>query len=327
MEQNSTFISKYKPYYVDDFCIDDKLKQILKTLMLINDLNILFIGNSSSGKTTLLLAIIREYYGLSKTQSLPENNILLINNLKEQGINYFRNEMKTFCQSHSSIFGKKKMVIVDDIDNINEQSQQVFRNYIDKYKNNIFFVSVCTNVQKVIESIQSRIHIIRIPPPTTEQIKTIIDKITTQENIRIDEETKKYILILSKNSVRNAINHLEKIYIVGKSTDVPIDFETCKKICSNISFQQFEAYIQQLKSGNMLGGIQTFYHIYDYGYSVIDILDYFFIFVKSTDILSEDEKYKIVPLLCKYITIFHNIHEDVIELAILTKDIFSILQL
>ena len=68
---------------------------------------------------------------------------MFINNLKEQGIQYFRNEMKTFCQSHSSIHGKKKLVIIDDIDTINEQSQQVFRNYIDKYKHNIHFISVC----------------------------------------------------------------------------------------------------------------------------------------------------------------------------------------
>ena len=70
--------------------------------------------------------------------------------MKEQGIQYFRNDMKTFCQSRSSIYGKKKIVIIDDIDTINEQSQQVFRNYIDKYSNNIQFISVCSNVQKVV---------------------------------------------------------------------------------------------------------------------------------------------------------------------------------
>jgi len=67
------------------------------------------------------------------------------------------------------------------------------------------------------------------------------------------------------------------------------------------------------------------YGIYDYGYSVIDILDYFFIFVKSTTLLNEDEKYNIIPLLCKYITIFHNVHEDVIELALFTNSINKVL--
>ena len=165
MSKTDTFITKYKPYYIDDFCASLKFKSLLKTLLDINDLNILFIGNTNSGKTTLLFALIREYYGLTKTQSIPENNILLINNLKEQGINYYRNEMKTFSQSHSTIYGKKKMIIIDDIDLINEQSQQVFRNYIYKYKHNVHFISVCTNIQKVIEIIQSRVHIIQIQTP------------------------------------------------------------------------------------------------------------------------------------------------------------------
>ena len=91
-----TFISKYKPYYVDDFTFDPKVIHVLKMLYEIDDLNILFVGNSSSGKTTLLYAIIREYYQLKKTDNIPETNIMFINNLKEQGINFYRNEMKSF---------------------------------------------------------------------------------------------------------------------------------------------------------------------------------------------------------------------------------------
>jgi len=304
---------------------------VLKTLIEIDDLNIVFIGNSSSGKTTLLYAIIREYYGLSKTDSIPENNILFINNLKEQGINYYRNEMKIFCQSRSNIYGKKKMIIIDDLDMINEQSQQVFRNYIDKYNNNVSFISVCTNITKVIESIQSRIHILKINPPDKTQLINIMEKIVKEENIIIDQPSKDYIIMISNNSFRNLINNLEKIYILKE----PIDIVLCKKICTNISFNLFEEYIKLLKTpivslennlNNLDESIKILYKIQECGYSVIDILDFFFIFIKITDLLTEDEKYKIIPLLCKYITIFHNIHEDIIELALFTNNIYLLLQ-
>jgi len=315
-----TFITKYKPYFIDDFCIDPKLKSVLKTLLEIDNLNLLFIGNSSSGKTTLLYALIREYYQLGKNASLPENNILFINNLKEQGIQYFRNEMKTFCQSHSAIYGKKKLVIIDDIDNINEQSQQVFRNYIDKYSRNIHFISVCTNIQKVIESIQSRVHIIKINQPTKLQIRETMDKIIKLENIQIDEESKDYLLLITNGSIRVMINYLEKIFILKQT----IDIELCKKICSNISFQQFEKYVHCLKNKDLVGAVQIVYDIYDYGYSVIDILDYFFTFIKLTSTLDEELKYRVIPFLCKYITIFHNIHEDCIELSLFTNNLYEI---
>ena len=86
----------------------------------------------------------------------------------------------------------------------------------------------------------------------------------------------------------------------------------------------FEIYFEYLKKGDLQNAIQTLYKIYDYGYSVIDILDFLFTFVKLTHLLNEDEKYQIIPHLCKYITIFHNIHEDVIELALLTNNIYNI---
>jgi DNA polymerase III delta prime subunit len=319
---DNTFISKYKPYFIKDFSIDDELLSVLNTLIEVDHLNILFIGNSSSGKTTLLYALIREYYGLSKQSLLPENNILFVNNLKEQGIQYFRNEMKTFCQSHSAIYGKKKLVIIDDIDTINEQSQQVFRNYIDKYKHNIHFISVCTNIQKVIESIQSRLHILQIATPTKEQIRIIMEKIIKAEAIQIDDESKEYLLLVSESSIRVLINYLEKMFILGK----PIDITLCKNVCSNISFQKFENYIGLLKNQDLVGAIDVLYGIHDYGYSVIDILDYFFTFVKMTSLLDEETKYRIIPFLCKYITIFHNVHEDGIELALFTNNLFEFMQ-
>jgi hypothetical protein len=47
--------------------------------------------------------------------------------------------------------------------------------------------------------------------------------------------------------------------------------------------------------------------------------------VKTTNHLDENEKYNIIPHLCKYITIFHNIHEDEVELALFTNSIFPLL--
>ena len=71
--------------------------------------------------------------------------------------------------------------------------------------------------------------------------------------------------------------------------------------------------------------IQLIYQIYDTGYSVVDIYDYLFSFVKSADILMENEKYRLISLFCTHITIFYRIHEDPIELAIFTNRVYMIL--
>lgn len=316
-----TFITKYKPYYIRDFLLQDDFLSVLKTLFEIDDLNLIFYGYPNSGKTTFLYAIIREYYQLDRNDSIPESNILFINNLKEQGIQFYRTEMKSFCRSRCSIHNKKKLVVIDDIDTINEQSQQVFRNYIDKYKHNVNFIAVCSNIQKIIESIQSRLHILQIPAINHNQITDIMGRIIAAENLTIDQESKDYLIKNSGNSIRNVINNLEKIYILGE----PIDIHICKKLCSNISMTYFENFIKMVLEKNMYDAVDIIFRVFDYGYSVIDILDYFFYFIKLTDLLTEEQKYLVLPIICNYTTIFHNIHENSIELVLFTNDLMKVL--
>ena len=181
---NTPFLKKYQPILFKDFTIGKEYIELLTTLINMDNLNILLVGNPGCGKTSLLYAIIREYYQLN---CIPRNNVLYINNLKEQGIQYYRTEVKTFCQTPSMIYGKKKFIILDDIDSINDQSQQVFRNCIDKYSHNVHFLASCSNTQKVIDSIQSRSTIIKIKPVHKKLLKTIFSKIKKAENISVDK--------------------------------------------------------------------------------------------------------------------------------------------
>lgn len=56
----------------------------------------------------------------------------------------------------------------------------------------------------------------------------------------------------------------------------------------------------------------------------MDILDNYFLFIKTTPLINETNKYKITKILCKYMTIFHNIHEDEIELALFTNNLIEL---
>ena len=71
-----------------------------------NNLNILLVGNSGCGKTSLLYATIREYYN----RKIPKQNVLYINNLKEQGIQYYRTEVKTFLSNTFYDIWKKNLL-------------------------------------------------------------------------------------------------------------------------------------------------------------------------------------------------------------------------
>lgn len=311
------FVYKYQPIHLTDFEIDTELLTLIQTLIKVDTLNVLFVGDVGSGKTTIIKAIIREYYNTNKSYA---DDVLSINSLKEQGITYYRNDVKTFCQTACSISGRKKIIILDDLDNVNEQSQQVFRNCIDKYSHNVHFIASCCNTQKVIDSLQSRMNIIKIKAPIKENLLTIVNKISTIEHIKIDADAVDFIISICNNSIKALINYLEKF----KLLECEIDINLATNICTNISFNDFITYTDLCRKCDYVSAIKLIYTFFDCGYSVMDILDSYFIFVKTTPMLTEDEKYKICPLICKYITMFYIIHEDEIELALFTHNLTGI---
>jgi len=250
---NVLFLHKYQPLYFKDFEMEKEMYAMLNTLLTMNNLNILFMGDVGAGKTNLLNACIREYYK-GQHPSEYKDNVLYINSLKEQGINYYRNDVKTFCQTCSSVKGKKKIIVLDDIDIINEQSQQVFRNCIDKYSQNVHFITSCNNSQNVIESLQSRLIIIKIKPLQKQNVEKIMRKIIAAENITITEAAIQFILDICNNNIKNMIIYMEKIKLLNK----PIDLQMATVICTNISFIQFNEYTSLLMQGNLTAAIRFY---------------------------------------------------------------------
>jgi DNA polymerase III delta prime subunit len=321
MNQNNNvpYIHKFKPNYFHEYGIEDEIVKTLQLFVSMDNLNLLLTGDAASGKTTLLNTIVKEYYK-DYTWKQYESNVLFINNLKDQGINYYRTDVKTFCQTCSSIKNKKKIIVLDDIDNINEQSQQVFRSFIEKFSKHVHFISSCTNMQKVIESLQSRLNIIKIKPIQKEKLANILATVKKSEHILLDEDAEAFVLNISNNTVKTLLNCMEKFKLFGEK----ITLEVAQQLCSNISFLIFDEYTQAVKTKNLEKAIQIIFDLYDKGYSVMDILDNYFLYVKITPMFTEDEKYKIIPYICKYITVFHTIHENEMELVLFTNNISSI---
>lgn len=317
INMDSSFIVKYSPKTISDIKSDENFKKMLHTLLNIDILTVIFIGDSGSGKTTIINLLIEKYYG----DEDYKDEVLYINNLKDQGINYYRTNVKNFCQTKSSIPNKKKFVVLDDLDMINEQSQQVFRICIDQYKDNVHFICSCKNIQKIIDTMQSRMFTIKIKNPKDSMLREIMNNIVKNEKINIEKEAMDYLLLLSQGSIRSLVNNLEKINLLDDKVTTK---KTIDEIITNIKFSDFEKFTKEsIKNGNLKTSIDILMNIFEQGYSVIDILETFFSFVKITNLLDENEKYRIIKIICKYITIFYNIHEDEIELPLFVNSIIN----
>ena len=62
---NVPFLKKYQPKFYNEFIIDKDYIKLLNTLLEMDNLNILLIGNSGSGKTSII-------------EATNENTIILI---------------------------------------------------------------------------------------------------------------------------------------------------------------------------------------------------------------------------------------------------------
>jgi DNA polymerase III delta prime subunit len=323
----NNFIDKYQPSSFNQLIIDDKLKFILQNLIKFDIINILFIGDIGCGKTTFINSIINEYYNLPFNKY--SNNVLFVNNLKEQGIHAFRQEIKTFIQTSSIIKNKKKFVIIDDIDNLHEQTQQILRNSIDNYSNKINFIASCNSLQKVIDNIQSRLNIFNIHLPNNNQLFKLTKHICYKENINIDNKTIDYIIRSSNNSYRILLNNLQKIKLLNPNNINSVYYNihsNIDNICCNIKFIDFDKLIHFSKNNDFNNSYNILFNLYNFGYSIIDIYEAFFHYIKTNNSMNSKLKFALLPFICKYISIFHSIHESNIQLHLFTFDLIHIIQ-
>lgn len=296
--------------------MSDSLLNILNIFIQTDNLNITFVGPSGSGKTTIIYSIIREYYHHHR-ENIYNKNILYITSLNGLGIEYFRNEVKTFCQIKSAIPHKKKIVVLDDLDMINEQNQQVIRNIIDKYSNNVHFLASCSNIHKIIDNLQSRFTLLTLDSFKREDLRSIMNTIIHREDMNIQHDAKDLLLDICNNNIKILINYLEKMKLINKEITLDLTIQ----LCTTISFNVMQQYTQFIKNQQLVEAIHTIREIHDKGYSVVDILDNYFHFVKTTNYLTDVEKYNIIPYICKYIAVFNEIHEDDIELSLFTNNL------
>ena len=314
---NELLISKYVPSIFDHLKYKDKLVHDLKMLIHLDEINILFVGETGVGKSMLIDIIINEYY----TKEEVASHVLMINSLSDLNVVQCRNDLKYFCQLKTH--KKKKMVCMDDLDLINETNQQVMRNFIDKYSLNVNFVCACTNIKKVIEPMYSRLISIPLNVYDDTQLYHIFNDICLKENIHISEDIKRFFVINSNNSIRNLISIVEKC----KLYDEDINIDIANKLCTNISHNSFESYFKNIFNGELYISSKILLDIYNLGFSVIDIYDEMLQYIKYID-LDENKKYLIIQILTKYISIFYDGQEHELQLITFSNTLIkSILKL
>ena len=308
-------MNKYIPNNIQELNLDVKYVKIINSYIKNKKLFFIIYGNQLSGKTTLINMLLNNYYDKNEIK----DNVLYFNILKDQGINYFRNDLKNYCQINNIISSKKskKTIVFDDIDILNDQCQIIISTLINNYKN-INFILTCNDLNKINNSIIHTMEQIHLNPINNEYLLKIYNKISKIEDINLNKKDIDFLITSSNFSISKLINYINKIKIMKSNFNL-------KNEISNILIEDFNKYIELCIQKNYKDAINYILKIYYNGYSVIDILDEFYNYIKLYSNIDEENKYKILKYICNYINIFNNIHEDQIELIFLTNNIIKIL--
>jgi DNA polymerase III delta prime subunit len=230
-----------------------------------------------------------------------------------------------------------------------EANQTVFVNIIDKYSKYVNFIGSCKLLHKILYGIQTRLMLVRLPRLTHRQLSIIANKIIHEEGLIFEENALESLITVSKHKINRLINCIDKIKLVygvscykEKEEDTPIiNSDVVYQLCANIQYTIYKQYFTFILERKITEAIGLLYDLHDKGFSVIDILDNMFEYTKmiSSDKtenvdneldttssvfflqIEKNKVYEIIKIICKYITFFYNIHEDEIELALITNDI------
>jgi DNA polymerase III gamma/tau subunit len=157
-------------------------------------------------------------------------------------------------------------------------------------------------------------------------MEMLCNNIILNEQIIIDDAAKNELIKICLNIPKTLLNYMEKIKIIN----IPITYDIIQDICMNINYKYYNNYTIYLINGDLQQALTTIQIIYNDGYSVIDILYDYFNYIKTTDIISCNEKlisnynkYEIVNYISKYISLFNILHEDEIELCFFTNNLIT----
>ena len=304
---NQLISEKYKPIKIDDFYLNSNKKNLIKYFLKSQNIKFLVIGNTCSGKTSFLNLLVNEYFDFDNV--IKKKNLLYISSLKDNGINFFRNEIKIFCQSNELSL-KKKLIVIDDLENINDQCQYILLSLINNFKNKINLIISVNNYQKILDGFLSHLFIINLQYPDYEYLFNFTQKIIKNENININLELIDKIIINSNNSIKNILNILEKFILF----DDEINEYNLDNFLYFISNNIFFEFTQNCLNNEKEEAIEKLTKIYNSGYSLIDIYDLYSIYIKSTNDFDNKIKFTIIDLLISFIIKYHDINENIIDL-------------
>jgi len=168
---------------------------------------------------------------------------LVINGSDNRGISTIQTDVKNYATS-MSFSGGKKVVIIDEADNLTADAQKALRGIIEEVSINCSFIFTCNFKNRIMDAIHSRCSVIDFKANGSKakmatQFFKRVEHILETEGIEYDKEVVAAVITKHFPDNRRILNELQRYSIVGR-----ID----KGILASVSDVQINELVKSLKT-------------------------------------------------------------------------------
>ena len=173
--EHTLLVEQYRPSELANYVGNENIKEIIQQYLDQNDIqNFIFYGPAGTGKTTLAKLIVAKI----------SCDHMYINASDERGIDTIREKVQSFASTAS--FKPLKVVILDEADFLTIQAQASLRNIIETFSRTTRFILTCNYIERIIDPLQSRCHVLKIVPPSKSDSARHVASVLDSEGTKYD---------------------------------------------------------------------------------------------------------------------------------------------
>jgi replication factor C small subunit len=197
-KEHTLWVEKYRSQTLEDYVGNETIKKTIQQYLNQNDIqNFIFYGPAGTGKTTLAKLIVNNL----------DCDYIYINASDERGIETIRDKVQGFASVAS--FKPLKVIILDESDFLTIQAQASLRNIIETFSRTTRFILTCNYVERIIDPLQSRCQVLKIVPPSKQEIAYHVVDILKQENVGMGADDLKSVINQFYPDIRKMLNTLQ----------------------------------------------------------------------------------------------------------------------